>query len=100
MICEKLKICGSLIIIPSVRRERCQARFQNAGPLICVSLTTEKMQAFFIFSYLVQSTAKYFKPVHPPCHTPNEIFPPPPPPFSFSLGKSPGNAVEPCSKVF
>lgn len=29
---------------------------------------------FFIFSYLVQSTAKYFRPVHPPCHTPNKIF--------------------------
>ena len=61
---------------------------------------------FFIFSYLVQSTAKYFRPVHPPCHTPNKIFydnlllPPPPPPFSFSYGKSPGNEVEPCFKVF
>ena len=29
---------------------------------------------FFIFSYSVQSTAKYFKPVHPLCHTPNKIF--------------------------
>jgi len=74
VICEKLKICGSLSIIPSVWRERCQGRFQNTGPLTGFSLRTENMQAFCIFSYLVQSTAKYFKPVHPPCHTPNKIF--------------------------
>lgn len=67
------------------------------------------MQAFFIFSYLAQSTAKYFKPVHPHAipltESQQDLLrqPPPPPPrappFSFSLGKSPENEVEPCSKV-
>lgn len=44
------KYMGVWVIIPFVWRERCQARFQNAGPLNCFSLRTEKMQAFFIFS--------------------------------------------------